>query len=65
MPDIRVIETGTNPSNGAARFTLKIDEQIVGENMSKIDVMMKVWSELDLPDNVWPMVKQELDRLPL
>lgn len=63
MTNIDVKQTGINPANGAAKYGLKIDDQVVGIDLSKVDVMMNVWSALHLPDYAWESVKAELQKL--
>lgn len=61
--NIEVINIGKNPTNDATKYALKIDADTIGTNLTKIDVMMKVWSALGLPPEQWETVRAELQKL--
>lgn len=62
MTNITITEDGFS-STGTKTFTVKIDGDEKGKQITKIDAIMLLWSHLDLSRDEWAALKADLQKL--
>lgn len=62
MAEIVIKQTGINPHSGAEIYALKIDGEITGTDLSKLDVVMKAALQLGLPIELLSDLHKEIDK---
>lgn len=62
MTEVNIREDGKTPT-GNKTFTVTIDGDGKGKNLTKVEAMMTLWSALQLSRDEWENVKSELQKL--
>jgi hypothetical protein len=59
MTQYSLIEDGSSET-GTKTFTVRIDDEVVATNKTKIEAMMEIWTRLDpeMPADLWNEMKR-------
>ena len=60
--EISIKQQGTT-ENGNPLYILQVDGIEFGEPLTKVELMRKLWRELQLPEHFWDLMKVELGKL--